>query len=681
MVTITWILDTVLKYLKRGMTVIFTNYWLTIAGSIMLGLFLSLLLARKMQKKSYVFKREAPWVYHVVMMVLLPSLSIWVLLRMRGYSILYIIAGVMICRMALFSVWNLYKYKWIGVVGADLTLICNTILMNVWIYNLIRRTFDEIMEYNAAGIYSLLATSDMWMYYGWLMSVCTCVLITVNAAFYARRYYLFFPGEIKGVSHCSKCGHPVFKGEHSCPACGTKVEEAITEGPEGMLMGDALYCVKCGTPLRKGICHNCGIEYTKDNLLEELTDQISEAGTRLAAYLLFLALAIVPSLMSKADRLIYGSAQINNEYMGRLREYVADHTVAQDDAWMEDYSQKYQALMVKNTEWIEVSYKQVTHNNLVFYTIYSDAAFNQCTVMEEINAEIYMSAAGQQISEEALQSQLRFYDKCIEDMGDAVVAGFSSTAGDNILTKFGNIVLSGIRYWYARMPEYGLGIFMIIAGIVSAVFLIVDVMKDEELKDVKWYLKIPVWIINSLSGSTKEEFAASREYIYERWRKLVMIGVLCAVFAVAGFVIPKFFKTSDDRVHDYMAECRVILLDNGLEQDVCVNELMHYSRGITDDDLKLMLETFYLHIERDREYLAITDIPEEYTEFDRRMDRLCQEDIEIVSGMIETLNTGFRPSREKCSELVHLRLDKYGDLVAGYLNYVMNLAKEMTLGD
>ena len=39
MVTITWILDTVLKYLKRGMTVIFTNYWLTIAGSIMLGLF------------------------------------------------------------------------------------------------------------------------------------------------------------------------------------------------------------------------------------------------------------------------------------------------------------------------------------------------------------------------------------------------------------------------------------------------------------------------------------------------------------------------------------------------------------------------------------------------------------------------------------------------------------------
>jgi hypothetical protein len=231
------------------------------------------------------------------------------------------------------------------------------------------------------------------------------------------------------------------------------------------------------------------------------------------------------------------------------------------------------------------------------------------------------------------------------------------------------------------MPEYGLGIFMIIAGIVSAVFLIVDVMKDEELKDVKWYLKIPVWIINSLSGSTKEEFAASREYIYERWRKLVMIGVLCAVFAVAGFVIPKFFKTSDDRVHDYMAECRVILLDNGLEQDVCVNELMHYSRGITDDDLKLMLETFEKHIERDREYLAITDIPEEYTEFDSRMDRLCQEDIEIVSGMIETLNTGFRPSREKCSELVHLRLDKYGDLVAGYLNYVMNLAKEMTLGD
>ncbi|MBQ1341128.1 MAG: hypothetical protein IIY33_01465, partial [Erysipelotrichaceae bacterium] len=96
---------------------------------------------------------------------------------------------------------------------------------------------------------------------------------------------------------------------------------------------------------------------------------------------------------------------------------------------------------------------------------------------------------------------------------------------------------------------------------------------------------------------------------------------------------------------------------------------------------KLMLETFEKHIERDREYLAITDIPEEYTEFDRRMDRLCQEDIEIVSGMIETLNTGFRPSREKCSELVHLRLDKYGDLVAGYLNYVMNLAKEMTLGD
>ncbi len=114
-----------------------------------------------------------------------------------------------------------------------------------------------------------------------------------------------------------------------------------------------------------------------------------------------------------------------------------------------------------------------------------------------------------------------------------------------------------------------------------------------------------------------------------------------------------------------------------MEQDICINELLHLSRAISEEDIALILETFEKHISNDRDYLAITEIPEGYEEFDSRMDQLCAEDIEILTQMIEKIKNNVRPSREECSRLAHLRVDTYGDLVAGYMNYMMGLLQKM----
>ena len=81
------------------------------------------------------------------------------------------------------------------------------------------------------------------------------------------------------------------------------------------------------------------------------------------------------------------------------------------------------------------------------------------------------------------------------------------------------------------------------------------------------------------------------------------------------------------------------------------------------------------------EYLEKEDIPENYTEFDSRLDELCQEDIELLNELLEPLRQIKRPEREQLVRLSRLRADKYKDLLYTYEYAMINQAFSALSGD
>ncbi len=554
MITTSSILDTVLEYLSQGMKVIYRNYWLTIAGCFIFSLFLSLLLVRKLQKNSYIFKQGTPKVYHFLHAIALPAFCGFVIWRVKAGGFLFIACSALVCALSLFADYEILRFKWRGVVLADIAWILSTVIYNVWIYGMIGRTFGEIMEYSAAGIYSLLASSDMWMFRGWLMCLITAVLIVANAGYYARRYYLFFPGEIKGMGRCEKCGHPIFKGDAYCPSCGTKAEPAEIECPDNYNLADPVYCPKCGSRLIRGKCIRCGFEIDEGSAIEDAFNNIGEGSWKMFIYLMILVVIFVPAFFNKADWIATGSTQANNEYIALIDEYTEDHSVAENEDWLTEYDLKYQALMKANTKWIDVPYKIINRNNLVYYIFYSEAAFSQCEVMEEINDEIYMSAAGEEIIEEALDSQLKYYDLCIEDMADAVFAGYSSTSRDNVVRKLIDYTVNGLRYWYSKLPDYTLSIVLTAAGLFSCIWLALDLGRDEELRKIRFGKRLSAWLSTLIKADTKEGFVLKKEIRRDRANQVVAAYIAAFVLIAVCFGLTFIIKDDDDRINDYMAE-------------------------------------------------------------------------------------------------------------------------------
>ena len=227
MISTAEIMDKVRLLLSAGMQNISLCYRLTVAGAVLLALFLSLYLVRKNVGRSYTFKDDTPLRYHYIHMIMIPAAAVLVFLRVRGTSAVLTAFAALPVVIAIAADVFLFTWKWQGVALADISLIASTAAQHIWIRRLVSSTYSEIYNYSPAGIYSLLGVSDLWMFYAELMAVFTAAVIIINAGYYARRYYLFFPGELKGVTRCSSCGRPVFKNEKFCPNCGTDRKSVV----------------------------------------------------------------------------------------------------------------------------------------------------------------------------------------------------------------------------------------------------------------------------------------------------------------------------------------------------------------------------------------------------------------------------------------------------------------------
>ena len=703
------ILDKVLIYLKQGTAQVSLRYALTLTGCILMSLFLSLLLVRKRRKGFYSFKEDTPLRYHYALMAILPVAAVLVFLRCHGTSALLSAAAVLAVILALAADLLLFKWKWRGVVLADLSLIADTAVLHVWIRGIISSTFSEIMGYSPAGIYSLLGACDLWTFYADLMAAAAAVIIVVNAAYYAKRYYLFFPGELKGLARCAYCGRPVFADERYCPNCGKPLPEGgaqahgeatqapaagvQTEGgvlPEGgpkasdpdnsgillarLEKGSEKYCSKCGTLLRNGVCRNCGTDYRK-LVKDKAIDAGKDMSTKVGIVAFFIVIAIIPTFFSKALDLASGSAVIHNAYVEKLSEYLEDHSKAADGDWLADYLESYGALIRKDQEWIEVPYRSLSRSNIPFYVSYAEAACGQSEVMEDINASVLMSAEGKSVNEETLQSQIAYFNATVEDMRDASYAGSRLTSGGSTFSKFFHIVLDGIRYWTAKLPALLPAALMILCGIASFALLAADLSGEKSPVNAvfgpKAYQAFMPWLRGLLNGNSGSAWAPDKGYVRgKRLTSLLTIGLAALCFAIPAFM-PGILGDEDDAMARYVDSCKDVLLTSMQEEQYCVNELLRSSEELTKEKIGALSDMLKNSAARAEAYLAAEDIPEGCEAVDVRMDGLCREDIALLSDILSALEKNERPERDVLVRLAGLRLREYGDLTQWYYQMML----------
>lgn len=682
--TTTELMNTVLEIIQRVMGELFRNYTLTVFGCIFLSLFLSLYLVRKNKKKSYTSPLECTMVFHWILIVLVPLVSGYLVWKFFGYEVWSIALSIVALIISLYGSFLLIRMKWLGAVMADLSLILDTFVYNRWIIGMVKRTFASMSDYNPAGMYSLTGVSYRWIFVAMVTLIALCIMITVIAAYYSRRYYLFFKGDLPVESICPVCGSPVFAGEKFCAMCGHELPSEIKGDPNFLLRGDEKYCTECGHLLRKGKCNYCGhfgfsVKDLQGDLVDELVSKLSGYGWIALA----VGLGFIPVIFNPALEISDGSAVIHNAYMDRLKEYIADHSVAQDEEWLADYREKYAAFVEKDNEWINVDFRLLTSSSTLFFTAYSDAAYNQVEVMEEIDAEIHMSARGEEIIEEAFNSQLEFFDQTIEDMGDSFFYQSAKTADWGIIRLFLNYFVDGLQYWSRFINLIFVPVLMLLASIVFYVLLMLDLREDEKitklLNPLYAFKKIIKWLGELLGGWQEASFKADPKYLKDRYIYIGAVAALVLLFTLAGFTLGNITNDEDVKEKEYLSYCTEVLLQTMQEQQLCVNQLL--KKSCTKEDIELIIETFEKEIEKDQQYLEKEDIPENYTEFDSRLDELCQEDIELLNELLEPLRQIKRPEREQLVRLSRLRADKYKDLLYTYEYAMINQAFSALSGD
>ena len=670
------IYEYILKTVYSGLEMIRDGRIFIIAACIILSITASLDVMRKNEGKAYLSSLTAGKKYHYALIAGTAALSLWSVKTVFGYTVLCSVLSASALAASLGGAFFLLKWNRMGIPLTYGSLLFSAGAMDAWRTAVSAADIPNIKSYNPGGMYSLLVAADYHSFRAQLLWTAVCGIIVYSSGYYMRRRYLF-SGVSGEFARCPHCGKPAAKGEKYCICCGTQLMQETEYEPPYTVIDEGKYCPKCGTKLREGKCPKCDDAPAAKQIRDAFLDKGMGTFRGLLSAVIILVLALSPVLFSKTWDLSKGSAALNNAYVQNLQEFAGNRKLAQDDAWYEGCRRTYTDLYVKDCAWMKVAPQSVTHSDLVYFVLYSEASFRQIEAMEKIDRTVTLARLGETVTAEEIGELTAAFDSSVEEQNEAALTARRYQMSGGILTKALNALTDGLRFWTQWAPMRYIAVLMMVAGLSAALSFLGSFYRETGIRTPfsrENLRQADVWLAGVLSKKGTKETPEEHDEFRKNGRLAVLYGTaLACLIMILSWSAARYLPadSSEAAEDEYRHLCGNVLTERFDETSVWISRLSSTSYTFTKEETAQIVACFSDQAEADGAYLAFADVEEEYAAFDERMDAFCTEEKEIIAGLLDALEKGMKPDRDLLVRYAILRADRYQDVMKEYLRQLI----------
>ena len=429
-------------------------------------------------KSAYVFRDTTPKKFHYSFLVgiLISAVYMGFGLGRTTNLPLYIIA----CAFAVLAVVGLSRFKVYGLVSSFLYLWTIVLAGQFAGILAVYKDRSAIGEYSAPGKVAVYVLSDYIIAKAIIVGIFMLALSVFVVIYYSRRRYLFKayrPPEFDSYPVCAHCGMPILENVPFCINCGTKQEGGYFT-PQYKVLQTAKYCKDCGNLLNKNdFCLQCAIaDADKETLAdsakrgivtgakEGLADIIKKV-TVFAAIIAFFCIPIMAG--SLTTPLMSGIAGVSNAYVSKLNEFLETPEISEDAAWLDGFNSASNALYTVNKRCFYINPRAVRHDDLIFYTLYAEASFDQMRILETIKDSVNQSDASQ------IDRLTAVFNNTIDEQSKALITSAGFAFGGNTISQIFKAFIDAMRFYLSLINIDILLCSFLAVGILSLIYSLV----------------------------------------------------------------------------------------------------------------------------------------------------------------------------------------------------------------
>lgn len=474
-------------------------------------------------KSAYISAQLTDKVFHYLLMVLTIVYALWSLEDAGSTALLVftILSAILAVAGATLSLFKRLS-------GVLLTLL------SVWTCLPLRAALmipavcadqAEIGRFNAASKFAVFAADRMILSRVASFMLIASAVTLISVVYYTKRRYMFVSARARhfsDVSRCPRCREPLVSEDAFCGVCGQALEGLERSVPAWKVLDRPKHCTRCGKSLNNGICASCDPAAA---LRKSLIDLSGGSWQDKVKSVLFTALAVlllvVPSALSNvAGTLTYGSVQVNNQYVEKLREWRIDPSLSDREAWVASYDGAAEKLNRVNARIFEIDTVRISYRELYVYAAYAEASYGQMEAVRDLSDAVHASDPSR------IKALTERFDETIDRQQDALIQGALLKTGFRKSTE--NALTDGIRFYLSFIPS---GVFVSVLFAAGAGSLIAGVVLLKKKRGASPLLH------RAPDNTTAEEKALreqkARAYIKnERILSVIGAGIACVLIAV-----------------------------------------------------------------------------------------------------------------------------------------------------
>ncbi|MCL2811047.1 MAG: zinc ribbon domain-containing protein, partial [Clostridia bacterium] len=340
----------------------------------------------------------------------------------NSFSVLGIALFVFNGILALVGFWGLIRFR---VYGAIFTLLFFwTSALSFDAQNVILAIIErsKLTSLSVVGQLVGYVFSDIAIQRAIFTGIILLIVSIIFTAYYVKRRYLFHKicnDKFDGHPLCPDCGKPSIKNEAFCTSCGFNLEDGEGLDLDVNVLDKVKHCPQCGSYLNNiQYCPNCAsAKHIKGNA-NNATDVI-----KCVTAFVVIALMIIPAAVGGRiiTTLVHDRTPVNNAYVAKFDEFLSDPQIANDSDWLKEYTVASNALYAVNNRIFHVNINMLRKGDVLFYGLYSEAAFKQMRILEEVDEAVHnvdhsnIASLAQRINEtldemlKAVEKTYRYY--------------------------------------------------------------------------------------------------------------------------------------------------------------------------------------------------------------------------------------------------------------------------------